>query len=248
MRPQTTRLFCVFVLLLLGASARAGDHLEPDTSAFERDGLYGAFNAELFFEAFAEGAQARVIVIPSFEPEYAVWISVRNGTSRIISSHPEAPLESYDPEKLAGANPNPEPLQPGSPPEKEDALLTRFVRGIKLVRCEVVIEPGLAQRIARIWEEMLLQTRYDRPIVTINARGQTIERIRVVADGTAYHFSMSTGIHDWAGYVGSPSDGTVTGDLVRITDAMRKLCQTHDWSVKPELTRLTENLLRRLGK
>ena len=94
------RLALPLFLALQSTSVLAADHLEPEHSRFEYPVAFDIFDRDdvrvlsVFKDAFEAGVRARVIAIPSFQPEYAAGISEREGLYRIFSLHAESQLLS----------------------------------------------------------------------------------------------------------------------------------------------------------
>ena len=61
-------------LIAIAHSASAQDHLIPDRGFLVRPGPYRLKVRDLLARAFEEGVTSKAIVLPSFEPEYAVGL------------------------------------------------------------------------------------------------------------------------------------------------------------------------------
>ena len=210
--------YVVLLILLLSSAALCSEHLEPEDSQFTGLFMPGYYGMVLtaFSEAYKTDVRARAIVFPSFSPEFSVFIKERNGTFSIVSLSPETSYWGY---KLLDMKKN-KVITKGLSRDRDEEGISELekeypkdYRDLKIDRCEVEINPSIADAIVDIWLKMLLQTRYKK------------EKL-LGFDGADYHFSMSDGYQTLGGKIWSPSPESKTGILVELTHLMRAKCQT----------------------
>jgi hypothetical protein len=108
------------LVILMAMPAYADDHLDPDTVAGTHAILRRAFEPDV---------RARVLVVPSFQQQFAVGIGEREGKYAIFSA-----VAAQHPRMKPVADPNAATL------------------------CEVPIPSSVAEDILGIWKAMLLET------------------------------------------------------------------------------------------
>lgn len=228
---------------LVATPALAGDHLEPEDSVYSgiasfEPGYDQALIAS-FRDAFEDDVQARAIVEPSFETEFAVGIKETEGHYWIFYQEVSEQLWQYSvldmmkKGQITSASTDGksttlqeiEKLEKSLPPDPKD---------VKVIRCEYQIERALGVRIVDVWRRMLLETRYSKePTMGL--------------DGTIYHFYAKNGYRRMAGQTWTPDPATKPGILAEMSYDMKKLCTTRDVARLRELETLTNTLSSKLG-
>ena len=227
----------------------AAEHLVPEDNEFTRADLSeGAISLAPYYTmvvtalegAFAPDVRARVIVMPSFTPEYAVGIKVNEDRYTIFHLGLDAQLWRYETLKSL-EEVNPAFLGDSAAEDLNDTIaelrsaLPEDFRDVGIEACEIEIAPALGSTIMRIWNTMLLQTRY-------------AETGNFGRDGTDYHFSMVGGGQLLAGKVWEPPPDSKTGRLVSIAATMKNLCLTGDTNLIGQLQPQLDALLTQLSE
>jgi tetratricopeptide (TPR) repeat protein len=227
-----------------------GEFLEPEDSIFS--GEFYSYQAKYYSmvytalkEAYKRDVRVRVLVLPSFSPEYAVGIRENSGTFTIFRLSPVKQLWRYKiledlkagrggkvvETYIEGDKKRRKVISAEERIAKIEAEYPKDFRDVEIKRCEVQINSDLAKSIIEIWEKMLLQTRY----VKKNGLG---------LDGATYHFSMlsMSAMNVLAGKTWSPSAKSKTGKLVKISYWMEKMCMTDNNKLEKELKNHVEEL------
>ena len=201
-----TAILCAF-------SATASENLRPARSPLAGEITINYTDViSVLADAYTRDVLARAVVIGSRSPEYAVGIKSDSGTYRIFHAQPAE--VSKDLSRL-------------------EVLAPKDFRDLKVDRCQVGIEPELARRLVRLWEAMLLRTRFPM-------------EPRIGFDGATYHFSMPHNFQNLAGNVWSPPPKSNTGLLVGITETMVSMCTSGDRKLGPKLAKQVDALFERL--
>ena len=232
------RLVASLFSIFLCGSAVAQDHLVPEHSLlserFQSD--YESMVSTVLGAALDRDVPVRAIVIPSFQPEYAVGIKENKGSFTAFCRMPEQHLWLF--QVLAG-------MRAGriSSESKEqtiadirrlEAELPKDYRDVKIRGRDLTISSELATRIARVWELMLRQTRHEY-------------QSGIGFDGTTYHFSAWVQYQLMSGTVWSPEPTTLTGRLVQLTDTLKLLCIASNRDIRADLSQQTDELLVQLN-
>jgi hypothetical protein len=209
----------LWALLCSASAATAQDHLEPLTNALSGGWDSHDYNALLlsaFKESFDQNVRARVIAqTPMTGSDLAIGIKEDAGTFRIFALRSETWLWLHTEAGKAQA----QQYRADIPP-------------IKIDRCEIVIDPGLAARLIEVWKQMLLRTRYyDTP--------------QWGYDGTWFYFSMPLGVQNLAGRTWTPRYGSLRL-LTDITATMNELCTTKERQYVDRLQQQAAALLAQL--
>lgn len=237
------RVPIVLAALICATAATAGDHLEPEDSVYAGQlSLEPGYDQALvaaFHGAFERDVQARAIVLPSFQTEYAVGIKQDGRAYRIFYQEMSQQLWQYsvlgmmkrgeitsaDPDGKSTTAEDIVELEKSLPPSPKD---------VKDVRCEYPIEAAFAARIIDAWQQMLRSTRYSKdPVMGL--------------DGTIYHFFAKSGVQSMAGQTWSPDPATAPGMMVAIADAMKALCTAKDAASLRALEASTDKLNAKLA-
>jgi|GEM_PF-2527954 len=217
------------------AMARDDDHLLPEYSVFSDfqpampDQYYDDYEENVlrfFSEAFEEGIFARVVVFPSFSPEYVIAISRDNRGFKLL--HLEADVMLWPFEDLEEALSK--EAQAATEEDRQKAreyiqdlrsLAPENRDNVSVNRCEYALPSAIGQGLHSLWAEMLFRTRYPdrRPIAT---DGEPIINIQI--DGTNYHFSFEYKYARLAGRARTHEEGSINGEFVAITDQLKQGC------------------------
>jgi hypothetical protein len=241
--------FLLLALLLCPPPVLADEHLVPEDNQFTRAALpngesslapYYEMVLKVLHDAYTPEVQARVIVMPSYGPEYAVGITETNGRYAVFQLSGDAQVWRY--EMLRGAkgvdtSGFDESVQKdfrAAVAELEKSLPKKF-DDIMVKRCEFAVPAQLGKNIVGVWKAALLQTRV------------TPERT-VGRDGTDYHFSMPDETQQLSGKAWEPPTESDAGRLVRIVDTMTNLCKTEDKNLMAQLQPQVDALQARLRR
>jgi hypothetical protein len=225
-----------FALTLIAASVLGFTTVQAETHLIPEDSIYSpmmnyqpgyrGLEMVVFAPAFDETVRARVIAEPSFANEFAVGVRETGGEYRIF--YYVAPQHLWDYEMLGlirkgeiasskdGKSTTADEIR------KLQASLPSDPSSIKLMECELPIDPQVAQTLVRIWKVLLLQTHYD-------------EDADLGVDGDTYHFSMRSGYEELAGKVWSPPESADIGRLIAIVNTVKKTCGKSDKKLLSQL-------------
>ena len=241
--------FLLIALLFCAPPALADEHLVPEDNQFTRAALpngegslapYYEMVLKVLKDAYTEDVRARVIVMPSYGPEYAIGISEKNGRYSVFQLALDAQVWRY--EMLQGAKSvDTSQFDPSVVKEFQQAIaemeksLPKKFEDIGVKRCEAAVPAPLGKNIVGIWKAMLLQTR------------STPERT-VGRDGTDYHFSMPDETQQLSGKAWEPPTESIAGGLVRIVDTMKNFCATEDTRLVAQMQTQIDTLRARLPR
>lgn len=224
----------------------SSDHLEPETRPFatQTSVEYYGMVIESFKDSYESNVKARVIVLPSFQPEYVVYLVNNEDGYSIVTLKAQRSFwgfynlsEAKEKKKKYLEDPNYKRQEIenmsliGIPDSAKYEIIRKQrmeyidvqIKGLEphypenhaheipIIRCEKTIEPQLADSIVRVWNRMLLETRY-------------YKRSKAGLDGVSYHFSMHTHGQFLAGKTRNPK-GEKTRQLVSIVYDMEKYCR-----------------------
>ena len=260
MRGSTCFKIVAYALAFSAASALAQDHLVPEPSAIGGDDYVGKYQeqvATVLHEVYDRNVRIRMIAQPSFSAEYVVGIK---DNSSIFVVTPAQQVWQYESLRMMEHGSVAVVSKDGKAPPADDPNGTKAdiaelretlpadYRDVKLDRCQIAIDPKLADRTVEVWKEILLQTRFVRgPEPVKGADGKLIYTVTVGLDGETYHFSMRDGSGDvFAGSTWSPSKDTKPAKLVEIAETMRNYCTTKNSDDLAKLSREVDALLGEL--
>ncbi len=215
-----TQQAVLIVLVGIAQSASAQDFLIPDEGFSIRPGPYRLKVREVLARAFEEGVTSRAIVLPSFEPEYAVGL--RKTTEGVEAFVLKASSSIWDVEFLKSIEEGRAVLldEEGNqvPPERleQDEYYQELKkstlsdhRKIKTDRRARPIPASLAAKIHAIWHGMLLAVRPPPKTSGVDLHGVT------------YCFSaMVPGRGPLNGRAWSPDPDSKTVRLIALTEAL----------------------------
>ena len=211
-------LLCAFLNL---SSVNADEHLIPEESEFTHLDRYDfdpyyANVKSAFKNAYDRNIFARLIVIPSFTPEYALAVAKEDETYKIIHFSPSHHIWAI------------ESMRSYRNDETIDELASSFpesVEDVTVETCELNIPTKLGENLYKLWGEMLYRTRYidQRPIDSGEDSTMTFG-----LDGTTYHFAFEHQQQVLNGKIWSPDEESPTGQFVEITNLMKRACLNSD--------------------
>lgn len=228
------------ILLCFSLSAWADDYLDPEESLFSGDvnGFIDEYDFQVvtyFKSTFVDGVILKVIVLPSFEPEYVVGIKKLGDGYVVFYDRSEVQLATYEFE-FKRKKSELEKIKTDDPEkhrEKLSILMSQYPDNkfdAKHIVCEKPIDENLVKAIHFVWIEMLLRTQYSKDS-------------NMGRDRTDYHFSGVNYLFEdeqddlqvlmrfngvYAGHVWSPEPKTKTGQLVEISKLMVDYCFKSD--------------------
>jgi hypothetical protein len=218
-------LLLIFLVLISAFSVAAGleelefgepDHLVPDRSVYAEPFLmdYALMVSELLPPEKME--VMRVLVFPSFQPEYAISIQKPGKKYR---------LEVRQPAKSYWGYKSLEFMKSGSTTTLKDGEFRKDQEGIsnlekeysispsdmEINRCSKPLSEAMATDILSILERELFRVKHP-------------EKDSGGLDGSKYHYSMRKGLRTLAGQTWSPSNNLPTGKLVGISNSLYEYC------------------------
>jgi hypothetical protein len=220
MRSRLGSVLLTLLVLALHPSL-ASDHLEPEDSLFS--GVlfedYTKMVLEALGEAYDERVVVRMVAFPSFHPEFAVAIRESSGTYTVLRLAPEKQLWAYKTKDLMKSGQIQKVTESGHhvKPNDEIAKIEKDYpanfRDVRIMKCSAPIDAPIANDIRRVWELMLLNTRYSTDA-------------HLGMDGTDYHFSMpgAMGRESCAGKTWSPPKDSPPRQLVDIATSLADFC------------------------
>ena len=215
---KLTPLF--LVLLLFGCATPTSrhhldDHLEPDLgilSGSAQNDLYHLKIRVVLRDGFAAGVLLRMVCVPSFEPEWMVFLREDNGNYSIHKLVAQKHLWGTELERMyADPKKIPKEIREEIPPDW---------REVGVDETSAPIKETTARILATLWAAMLEDARY--PHLAPYSENRSF--FKVGLDGENYHFSMFVKNHGAAaGCVWSPEPTTKTGRLVEIAHQLASL-------------------------
>ncbi len=189
-------LFIMFFVVTSATKVRAQDHLVPEQSMLS-DPLHGDYYlmiSDVFKEAYGSDVLLRSVVLPSFRPEYVVFLKKQGGQYNLILLSLELQLYSYENLKDMKSGRSKVIEEDGT--ERLDAegikllesIYPEDYKDVEILRKEILIEKEVADQMVRIWQDHLLNTKH------------TLENFGSI-DGVSYHFSMrASGQDSWSNF------------------------------------------------
>lgn len=218
---------CV-IAAALATTADAQDHLEPEDSIYtswydhEFD-QYESIVVSKFKDSFDHGYIARAIVIPSFEPEWAVAIQQQEETFSFLYLKPEMHLwlfevlKDYETGRITSRDREGNDTTQKDIRELRDQLTVPLDK-VKVERCELPVDAPTGMQLSMLWRTALRQTRFP-------------DKRRIGFDGVTYHFSGNFDQGAMAGKIWRPDKGSSMGKLILIIDQLRAACVAKDASI-----------------
>ena len=226
---------------LCACSAIAGEHLIPERSQFTGGPILDVSKVlSALNEAYDRNVLARAIVIPARSFEYAVGVRSESDGYKIFHLRPRLPIMLYNERKNAREQAAAARIKGQAVPAEVSEYLSRLMavlpedyKDVEIERCQVDVDPKLAQRLLELWEGMLVRTRFPKEAI-------------LGFDGVTYHFSMPHNLQDLTGKIWSPPAGSNTGMLVDVTETMVSMCTTGDRKLEAKLEKQVDALSKRL--
>jgi hypothetical protein len=212
---RTAFLSALLALSLFGRGI-AQEHLEPEVGVLSYVDAYRLKVSEVFAPVLTNQVVCKVVILESFEPEKIVGLRRAEHGLEAFSLTPSSTIwdieaihlyesgriETWDTNlhKLTlEENKSYQALKKSTPAD---------YRSITVATKSVPIDEALGNRIAIVWESMLMAVRYP-------------EKPSLGLDGTTYHFSIwISGRGVLNGKVWSPAPKTKTAALVDLVDAL----------------------------
>ncbi len=217
--------YLLLSLLLISGSAHSVDHLVPEESIYSGGFYLEDYNKLVAYylrDAYAQNVNLRVIVTPSFSPEYALGVKHSEGRHQIFYMAPEIHLWGYQMMPMMESGAVQTLSEDGEWTKNEDGLaeLRNLYPDdpddIPRVYCEADIPAQTASSLEQIWMTLLKGVKY--PDSASQKR-----------DGETYHFSMPVqGFTAMAGSAWSPKPESTLFGLVALTKDMRAYCLDSD--------------------
>lgn len=207
----------VIALALLGASApTTPDRLTPEDSGSPLE-HYQSTVKDVLREGFAPGVTLRVLVEPSFQPEYVVGLrAAPAGGTEVFFAQPNRQIWTYELIDLmkhgrVGVMDMKGNNRAGQEVRRLTDSLPANPRDLPLSHCAASVDRDVADAVTDAWTRMLSEVQpTDEPALGL--------------DGTSYHFSQVTDGRTISGQTWSPEPKTRTGRLVALVEEMRFYC------------------------
>lgn len=242
------------IIACICSGAGAQDHLVPEDSVFTAPYVFEfeAYYADVvsaFEDVYDRDVFARMIVLPSFTPEYAVAVARDGDVFAILHVQPNHHiwdfhlLESYKSGDIRSYDLEGNPTTQEVIAELEE-MLPESVDALTVEKCEIAITKELAETLYSLWAEMLFRTRYvDYRPVSLDGD----ETFTIGADGVTYHFGFEYGADTLTGKVWSPDEGTQTARFVEVAETMKTACLENAPARLNEVRAKAEALLAELN-
>ncbi|MGD9800928.1 MAG: hypothetical protein AB7V02_10060 [Parvularculaceae bacterium] len=154
----------------LATTADAQDHLEPEDSIYTRwydqeFDRYDSIVVSKFEDSFDHGYIARAIVIPSFEPEWAVAIQQQEEKFSLLYLKPETHLwlfevlRDYEAGRITSRDREGNDTTQKDIQELRDQLIVPLDK-VKVERCELPLDAPTGEQLTTLWRTALRQTRF----------------------------------------------------------------------------------------
>lgn len=224
----------ILIAIIVGiAPLRAQDHLVPEDSVFTyavngRDILAYRVRLGKIFYPTIHGAEATLITVPSFHPEYAMSIArdedkyiIRAQRTKTNFWYHAYRMRDYDRWKQGKLD------EKRYQRAKEHPYWGLGFEDIEITHCDKELEPQLAAKVLSIWQARLLEVRH-------------IKGHRFGLDGVRYHFSYESK----AGQIWSPSSGSRMDKFVRLAENLIAYCEGDSAEPLNKVTLLADELLQ----
>ncbi len=210
------RTSILFAATLIVHIACAQEHLVPEPGILAEADEYHAKIRQVFASAYADDVILRVVSLVSFQPEEVAGIRKTGGGYEAFVITPSSTIWNTELVRLqesgqiATLDKDAKPI----PPEKDKSFqdfkrrTPSDIRKITVQTKFAAISGPLAQRITRVWQTMLLDSRHPK-------------KPRLGFDGATYHFSMWIGEHGIvSAAVWLPDERTRTFKFVGLANAL----------------------------
>lgn len=252
------KLFLLLILLTLpqAVCAAEDDHLVPEDSIFSeathegsRYDKYYENVVSLFRDAYSPGVFGRAFILPSFQNESAIAVSLEEGIYSIhyyssdTNIYDFEALEEYRRGDVSITDEYGNSLVNEQIASLESSLPSN-INDVVINSCKLEIDESLGRNLYTLWSEMLFRTRYaDRRPATPDG-----DQVLIIgADGVTYHYSFDYGVDILAGKIWSPEKSSIAGRFVAITKLMEPACTENDDEALLAIREKTEHLLQDLS-
>jgi hypothetical protein len=234
------RVLIAATALICAAAALGQSHLVPEE---KNDGPLAAYEADLatvLREAFTPSVVARALVLPSFEPEYAVGLRKNADGYELFSVTPASTrISTYmmrDLIRQGHAGSFALNMDTGEMKDRAAEEFEELGRGLPadpadlpLSQCAVKLDAAIAVELLGAWKTMLEEV---RPV------GGPQGGI----DGVTYRFFLNRDGGALTGETWSPRKNSRPATLARIAETMRDYCRTQDRRLVPLMLTLARKL------
>jgi len=211
-----SRAMAIFLTaIMLAHTAAAQEYLEPEPGVLAQMDNYDVKIGRVFAAAYAGDVVLRAFILPSFVPEEVVGIRHTDERYEAFVMAPTSTIWNteivrlYESGHITTSDNNGKPVPLAKNVEYQK--LKRRTPDIRKItaKTKAVALPGpLAQRIAQVWQRMLLDARHPKAPRDGN-------------DGATYHFSMwIQGYGIVSASIWSPDEGSRTGALTDLASAL----------------------------
>jgi hypothetical protein len=226
-------LFAVVLLLVLPVSATAGgEELEPGDDLFSWVDPPEPYKLAVRAALLGKPAyrKCQVVAIPSFEKEWAVYMTREEGSEPLLVSTRMRTHLWTDMMEIISDKGRKSSYSIGS--EAQAAALKRL--SIEVDTASARLRPATADLLEEVWWRMLSRVRYPA-------------EPRFVIDGVTYHISHWARAKGFrSGQTCSPRDGSPAAALVRLAEEMRALAEAPADAAEEQLESDARALLTRL--
>ena len=215
---------CIGLIVILPLVALASDenHLVPEDSVFsEPYNLEYEILVSRFFAQHLTWGQPRMVVLPSFQNEYALEINSTDVECTLAIVQASNSLWTHVLRTEGELEDDPELVELFA--TFPDDPLT-----LSIIRYEAKIDNSICNRVISMWRTTLLDTKY-RDV-------SPSDEIAITVDGISYHFSMwMFGNGVVAGMTHSPVQSTIPGMFVELGKALTKYTREPTPQIKAEV-------------
>ncbi len=228
MMTPPSLLFSFLFLAVQSVAPRPSGDLLPEEGAFA-----GIFHwkshialSEMLLP-YDRSRKSALVVLPSFEAEWAVFVSAGSNGRQIVVRALRKPLSAESVE-APSKDPNVRFVpMPGAVDPKAVAIAAKHV-----TQTTAPISNDTARKLEGAWQAALTRVRYT----------EEMQRVLAGADGTTYHFSQCT-VGCLTGRTWSPETGSIAQRLVEIGEAMRSFVEARGTEKETDLVAKIDSLM-----
>ena len=209
--------------MMLVRAALAQEHLTPEPGILAQLDEYEAKIRKVFAGAYTGDVVLRVFILASFNPEEAAGIRKTDKGYTAFAMTPSSTIWDTELVRMQESGQITTFDKDGKqvPPGKNNSfqkLKKKTPADIRKITARIedaALPTPLAERIARVWQNMLLDAQHPK-------------QPPLGADGTTYHFSMWVQSHGIvSGTVWSPDEGSGTFALTNLASALAQYAKGH---------------------
>jgi hypothetical protein len=216
------RTFLLFVAVASAAVAQT--RLLPE-SDYEKTDEYYRILRGVFGRSYADDVTFSVLIVPSFEPEYATGVLKEGEGSKAFILTPSASVWQTEYDRLVApdvttldSHGSELPRETPDPAERKKRGLPDSYRDIRTNLQTRNLPSAVADRLNRVWQKRVSQAIEPTP----RPKNEADAERTVVLDGTSYYFATRVPEHGLVIAEGIPAD---KGTLVwRLSDLAEALC------------------------